>query len=669
MLSSLNDLYSSFGLQPDRFTQLYAFHSRLCVAPLSNRRANRTDASASLLLTLTRLRPERGTSSVPSARPLASVVTSSVAEIAIVRQLLFTLVGVDGDLIRFDATTRHFHVAEHVLLSAPQRSVVVRLCELGRTYRRVDAFLRKAERQGGAVLQALASGVRAAAAAYRSDVGALEQQRERLTLRQLHAWAVRGDGGGVRLCWLAALVASVKDLRGGALLRAVAAFGEHGDGVVRALVASLVAAMSEPVRQMTLAWVLRGAAEDRHGEFFVVERALEHSGASAWADRFELREEMLPPPALLSADDARLALLLGKSINFLAGACGGDDADADVVVVVPAAERDLRATIVGAAETVNRRLVDAMFARHRLGVHVAAVRDYLTLSQGEFAAALLDALRDELALPAVSLARHRLLEALESAVRATARAVDGDVAARLDIRLASGGDGACGWDVLLLDYRVAAPLDAVLTPLCMRVYRRVFRWLLHVRRVAAALAGCWARQTRLVARARVDAALHALQLLRADMARFADCLVQYAYAHALDDAWRAWLADARRAPHLDGVIAAHERYLQALLHGLLLAPDAAALRRALEPLLRTCLNFAALHERLCAELRAGASTALDLSRVAGMRRQFVKQLAELVRLLADSGREPLVALAARLDFSEFYLRQEQDRLLNQIVLE
>jgi gamma-tubulin complex component 3 len=545
----------------------------------------------------------------------------------------------------------------------------VRLCELGRTYRRVDAFLRKAERQGGAVLQALASGVRAAAAAYRSDVGALEQQRERLTLRQLHAWAVRGDGGGVRLCWLAALVASVKDLRGGALLRAVAAFGEHGDGVVRALVASLVAAMSEPVRQMTLAWVLRGAAEDRHGEFFVVERALEHSGASAWADRFELREEMLPPPALLSADDARLALLLGKSINFLAGACGGDDADADVVVVVPAAERDLRATIVGAAETVNRRLVDAMFARHRLGVHVAAVRDYLTLSQGEFAAALLDALRDELALPAVSLARHRLLEALESAVRATTRAVDGDVAARLDIRLASGGDGACGWDVLLLDYRVAAPLDAVLTPLCMRVYRRVFRWLLHVRRVAAALAGCWARQTRLVARARVDAALHALQLLRADMARFADCLVQYAYAHALDDAWRAWLADARRAPHLDGVIAAHERYLQALLHGLLLAPDAAALRRALEPLLRTCLNFAALHERLCAELRAGASTALDLSRVAGMRRQFVKQLAELVRLLADSGREPLVALAARLDFSEFYLRQEQDRLLNQIVLE
>lgn len=638
----------------------------------------------------------------------------SSGESLLVRELLFVFQGVDGDVLRFDSASRHFVFLPANddprldQLSPSMRALAMRLCEVGRSFRRVDLFLRRADATtsntagsraagGGVVLQALAAGVREELTRFRSAVAALEPQRKTMSLRQLYAWSL---GSAERLKWLAALVSAVKDARGGALLRVVAQYAAHGDADVRALVLSLVEQMSYPLRVMTRSWVLRGSVIDWHDEFFVYDRFLHEPQTldvaaadaavplSLWADRFQLAVAMLPPAELLSVDDAHLALLLGKSINFLQSAC----ADHDVVATVAeatrgASELDLRSTVHAAAGIVNRRLLDAMFERHRLAVHVAAVRDFLTLSQGDFAAALLGALRDELQLPAVSLARHRLIDAFDSAVRVSqvSALYDARLLSRVDIRLlptesmANGGDGAIGWDVLVLDYRVDAPLDAVLSPLCMRVYRRLFRWLLRLRRVSAALCDCWARQMQVRKRERVHPTQHELQLLRADMARFVECIVQYAYATAIDEAWRAWLNESRRAEHLDGVIAAHERYLQTLLTSLLLAPDCAPMRRALEQLFRVCVLFAALHERMCGEAKRGIEpTALDASRIASFRKQFNKQLGELMALLVDENatarlspalRDVLLALANKLDFSEFYVRQAQDALLNNLMMQ
>jgi gamma-tubulin complex component 3 len=638
------------------------------------------------------------------APPPQQVAAARSCESVLVRELLFVFQGLDGDILRFDAASRHFVLtppADDVRfadLSDSVRALTMRLCEVGRSFRRVELFLRRVDSSAGTgvVLQALAAGVRDELTAFKRAVAALEPRRKSLTLRRLYAWSL---GAAERLRWLAALVGGVKEARGGALLRLVAQFAAHGDADVRALVQSLVEQMSRPLRVMTRSWVLRGTVTDWHDEFFVYDRFVREPAAtldvsdggdarSLWADRFQLADEMLPPTELLSADDARLALLLGKSINYLQSACD----DHDVIATVAAATRsdggdelDLHATVSAAADVVNRRLLDAMFVRHRLAAHVSAVRDFLTLSQGDFSAALLDALRDELQLPAVSLARHRLIDALDSAVRVSqvSTLYDARLLSRVDIRLlptetlANGGDGAIGWDVLVLDYRVDAPLDAVLSPLCMRVYRRLFRWLLRVRRVSAALGGaCWARQMQVRRRERVHPTHHALQLLRGDMARFVECIVQYVYATAIDEAWRAWLSESRRAAHLDGVIAAHERYLQTLLTSLLLAPDCAAMRRALEQLFRVCVLFAALHERMCGEARRGIEpTALDASRIASFRKQFNKQLGELMALLVDDNatarlspqlRDVLLALANKLDFSEFYVRQAQDALLNDL---
>jgi hypothetical protein len=282
----------------------------------------------------------------------ASSATARSCETVLVRELLFVFQGLDGDVLRFDAASRHFLLAPPVGdvrfadLSVSVRALTMRLCEVGRSFRRVDLFLRRvdAAAPAGVVLQALAAGVRDELTAFKRAVAALEPHRKSLTLRRLYAWSL---GPAERLRWLAALVGGVKDARGGALLRLVAQYAAHGDAQVRALVLSLVEQMSHPLRVMTRAWVLRGSlTAEARDEFFVYDRFVREPATldvgdageprSLWADRFQLADELLPPAELLSADDARLALLLGKSINFLQSAC----ADHDVIATVATAARD-----------------------------------------------------------------------------------------------------------------------------------------------------------------------------------------------------------------------------------------------------------------------------------------------------------------------------------------
>jgi hypothetical protein len=271
------------------------------------------------------------------AQPHALASASSAAgERALVRELLFVFQGLDGDVLRFDAASRHFVLVppaddvRFAALNPSVRALTMRLCEVGRSFRRVELFLRRADSSAGTgvVLQALAAGVRAELTAFKRAVAALEPQRKSLTLRRLYAWSL--GGGGAAQVARRARFGGVKEARGGALLRLVAQYAAHGDADVRALVLSLVEQMSYPLRVMTRSWVLRGTVIDWHDEFFVYDRFLREPAdarrrramaavpRSLWADRFQLADAMLPPAELLSADDARLGAAARQVDQFLA---------------------------------------------------------------------------------------------------------------------------------------------------------------------------------------------------------------------------------------------------------------------------------------------------------------------------------------------------------------
>lgn len=101
-----------------------------------------------------------------------------------------------------------------------------------------------------------------------------------------------------------------------------------------------------------------------------------------------------------------------------------------------------------------------------------------------------------LSKPAISLFRHHLTSDLETAIRGSNAQYDSpDVLRRLDARILEYSHGEIGWDCFSLEYKVEAPLNAVLDARALIDYEKVFHHLWRMKRVETALTRGWMRVT------------------------------------------------------------------------------------------------------------------------------------------------------------------------------
>ena len=104
--------------------------------------------------------------------------------------------------------------------------------------------------------------------------------------------------------------------------------------------------------------------------------------------------------------------------------------------------------------------------------------------------------RPRLSKPAISLYRHHLTSDLETAIRGSNAQYDSpDVLRRLDARILEYSHGELGWDCFALEYKVEAPLNAVLDAKAMIEYDKLFHHLWRVKRVESAISRSWMRVT------------------------------------------------------------------------------------------------------------------------------------------------------------------------------
>lgn len=104
--------------------------------------------------------------------------------------------------------------------------------------------------------------------------------------------------------------------------------------------------------------------------------------------------------------------------------------------------------------------------------------------------------RPRLSRPAISLYRHHLTSDLETAIRGSNAQYDSpDVLRRLDARILEYSHGELGWDCFALEYKVEAPLNAVLDAKAMVDYDKLFHHLWRVKRVESAISRGWMRVT------------------------------------------------------------------------------------------------------------------------------------------------------------------------------
>lgn len=535
----------------------------------------------------------------------------AATESALVREVLHCCQGIDGGrFVAFDngssPDSGRFACSTGVEVSVAQRQLISKITELGWLLRKINELTARASSHESVVHEALVAACNKEVNNCYRLIAILEAQSQQpadapgavnsvgqLSLRRLVVWLAEPQQ---RLRVLASCLEAAAPLRGGQVINALHAMSKHGDPLVRRAVSPLLEEACVPFFKQVSRWVLDGTLDGPSGDFMIAQLELgSDNPASMWRGGYVLDPAM--QPRFITSELAQQVLTAGKTVAFLRECCG-DSEWAAAMAGGCAAGVDaggstfqrlkwLQAAVADVHSTVGSRLLDVVLRRERLPAHLAAVRRYVLLGQGDFVRTLLDLAGSELDRPAKDLSIFSLQGHVETALRSCgAAAADADLLLRVQVKLSRPLDGDCGWDIFGLAYSVDGPAGAVLGPEAMSCYGRVSRLLWNIKQVDHVVARAWhqlqgvghslATLRGLEKEYGVDAegiagevpgVLRYLHARRADMAQFVASLQAKIVYEVIEPAWVALETALPSAEKLDEVIKAHEDGLQAIMQG------------------------------------------------------------------------------------------------------
>ncbi|KAA3675425.1 gamma-tubulin complex component 3 [Paragonimus westermani] len=582
----------------------------------------------------------------PSASTIGQAPVTT-PEIDILRELVFTLNGVGGNLIKFDQLTDVFRLAPNVCLHPGDADAVKRIAECGWLHDRIRQFITHVQhdRLSGPMLQSLASGLHENLNEYYRLIATIEGQlgrdhREAASPANLPARDDRSDMGGshtdvnllgsrdlstetmhsnaqqltltrfslwtqeprFRLRFLASLCDVCRGKRGGALASEVYAYTLVGDPEIASMMRFMLKNLASTLLHLISLWIYDGQLDDPFQEFFVACNPSVKK-ERLWHEKYSLRRQMIP--SFITDAQASKILLAGKSISFLQHACGEKQniksreviRNSRLKRVESMFEQDFDSSFDRMVSTVykqtSRYLLETLIDRYHFLNHLHATRQFLLLGQGDFITQLMDLLDHELSKPATQILQHRLSSVLESAIRTTnAQYEQPEILQRLDVRLLDMSTGDTGWDVFSLDYHVDGPLATIFTDDCRLMYLRAFNFLWRAKRMEFVLSNLWRHQL-LAARlshglnADLQPVLHLSELLGAELRH---CV--------LECAWDVLVKQIQVATDLDEVIEAHQGFLSSVITRCLLDAPSRQLIGQLRTIFDLILSFTQLHQEL-----------------------------------------------------------------------
>ncbi|XP_077516046.1 gamma-tubulin complex component 3 isoform X3 [Amblyomma americanum] len=600
---------------------------------------------------------------------------SGHTEQKVLRDLLFCLQGVSSSLVQFhDVPIGSYAIDPEGQVSCAQRRHVRRVAELGRLRSRVDRFCRPETTRLGLLCDAFVGALQAEMAEYYRLLALLDAQlclpeegAGALTMRRVMAW---NNKPIAKLRLLGDLVESCAGLKGGQLASLLHASLANGDPEASDLVRRLLLAVLQPWYGMLCRWIQTGQLEDVHCEFFIATNPAVPV-ESLWHDKYYLRKNMVP--SFLSEEQARKILCTGKAVNFLLHVCQGTPQQADLPPPHPVEclldgqrEDSFLEFLDQTYHARNFRVLSALNSQFKFREHLQALRQFLLLGQGDFVRQLMDVLDEQLNQPAQRLHEHTLNEALSEAVRTTnAQFVDPDILKRLEIKLLDINPGDTGWDVFSLFYRVDGPIGMVFTPYCMSLYLRLFNHLWRAKHMEYVATAAWKQQmVNLKIKNRQHAAeiqpvLHQCHMVLSEMMHFMQQVQYYMVFEVIECSWAELESQVAQAQDLDQVIHAHDDFLAALMTRALLDPESRDILSQLRSIFDQVLRFKQVQEELLAQLNSGSNNLRAQAALRMISDAYQRLVQDFLLSLSRHDDTNLQGLGFRLDFSEFYKRQNQ----------
>ena len=156
----------------------------------------------------------------------------------------------------------------------------------------------------------------------------LDSQKQRFTeadtanflnLRKLYLWVQEPLD---RMKWLALIVDSISNLKGGAICSAINTFALNGSPSTRQFINRILKEVSAPVLTMIKTWMIEGEINDPFREFFI-DTDPNVTDDKLWTQKYSLNYVMIP--SFLSNELAIKILQTGKTVNFIRRCSGEQD--------------------------------------------------------------------------------------------------------------------------------------------------------------------------------------------------------------------------------------------------------------------------------------------------------------------------------------------------------
>lgn len=629
-----------------------------------------------------------------------------VSEEAFLRDLIYVLQGLEGNLLLFSESEGRYVVNGRIRVARPIRSLVEKLGKIGTDYRYLQIQVSVHRENAGVLRQSFCRAMAQELAEYLKLVAYLESSLNEkegiegtVSLKKVVYWF---HEAGILLNFLRELVRDTAYLRGGSFLSFLEQFRQHGNDQIRAVITRILDQMMLPYGEMLQAWLREGSLNDPFGEFFISEanrssRSFDFDGSDFWNQKFVLKLSELPK--FIPETLAKRALIAGKTRKFIQAFLKNppihlryqnpaalnieNDRDSFSSAVLrenllESMEKEMKLAYKNACKQVRRILIEDC----QLIEQIRCIKQYVLLCKGDFSMNLLELLWDGLNRPAGSLFRHNLVGVLESSIECTRDPKEPDwLLANLDVRLLSNdqisGSSATGWDVFALDYRVSFPVDCILDPQSMQEYSKLSRYIWGLKRLEAVLSRCWQNlrncqvSVSKTVKKELRADLRKMELLQYEMISFVRQALSVCF-ETISGEWDIFegildkmsekdeSSSEEEGVDLDALISAHREFLNNL-KGKLRLWSSQTMRSKMSVISLGILRFENVQNALISILQnQSMAPSLNEMRTAfqSSARHFQTDLDDLfMTLQKESALNNSEDLVSRLDFNEYHRRR------------
>ncbi|KAG8186865.1 hypothetical protein JTE90_024109 [Oedothorax gibbosus] len=556
------------------------------------------------------------------------VLPPNVQESRLIDDILFCLVGIDGDYIHSQklvniSTQQSFFIDDTANVSL--KLLVQNMLPMFSHYSTIINFVEeKIHYEQGLVNHALSAAMRTFLKDYFILVSQLENQhlQHNLTLQKLWFYLQPSMATMETIADIAKMLTKDNCFGGNVL----SVLHENtasltGSSKSREICHSLTRAASLPYFEILEKWIYKGIISDYYSEFLVEDNELikkedlptEYSDAY-WEKRYTIRRDQIPVFLSKAAD---MILRTGKYLNVIRQ-CGKTVSCPDAkAIVYTMRESQYVEYIEPAYHFASKKLLDLLMDDADLKRRLVSVKHYFLLDQGDFIVQFMDMAEEELQKDIDDVMPTRLESLLELALRTSVVNEDrykDDVRVELlpdnlltqmfkilDKARDSKNDCSVsrhsyqettltGLEAFAFDYEVKWPLSLVINRKDIAYYQILFRHLFYCKHVENLLGRLWSLNKRTKCLPRSEICYYASAFaLRQRMFNFIQNLDYYLTLEVIEPHWNDFFRKISQVTNVDEVLFCHNDFLEKCVEDCMLTnPE---LLEVLTTLMKLCESF------------------------------------------------------------------------------